>query len=197
MNKKQSKSNSLCCNFQKGLTLVEMLVAMMMFVITIGAISGIFIFGVRAQRRILATQELLDQTSFVLEYMGRALRMAKKDTSGCVATAGNNYDLTNNVIQFLDHNEKCTKFYLDSSFNGRIKKGVWDDSSGVWEIMDLTSSALRVNFLRFSLYGNPQNDELQPRVTISLDVSGRETGFGGRPRVQMQTSVSQRNLDIQ
>jgi prepilin-type N-terminal cleavage/methylation domain-containing protein len=175
----------------KGLTIIEMLVAVTMFSIAVGAISGIFISGIRTQRRVLATQELLDQTSYVLEYMGRALRMAKKDLTGtCITTTGNNYELTAEGITFIDHTEdsNCTEFILDGV---QIKKRIGVDT---W---DLTSSALQVNFLRFNLSGEPQTDNLQPIVTIFLDVSGRETGFGGRPRIQIQTSVSQRNLDIQ
>jgi prepilin-type N-terminal cleavage/methylation domain-containing protein len=188
----------------RGLTLIEMLVAVTMFAITIGAISGIFISGIRTQRRVLATQELLDQTSYVLEYTGRALRMAKKQTAelvaahpelaDCLSLNGLNYEPITDGIKFIDHNDNCTEFYLGG---GQIKKGVWNDSLGVWEIGDLTSSALQVNFLRFNLSGESQTDILQPRVTISLDVSGRETGAMGRPKMQIQTSISQRNLDIQ
>ena len=183
----------------KGVTLIEMLVAVTMFAIAVGAISGIFISGIRTQRRVLATQELLDQTSYVLEYMGRALRMAKKDLTGaCITTAGNNYELIADVIQFIDYSGKCTKFYLDnSSGQTTIKKAVWNDVLSFWEAWDLTSSALQVNSLRFNLSGESQSDNLQPIVTIFLDISGRETGLGGRPKIQTQTSVSQRDLDFQ
>lgn len=176
----------------KGLTIIEMLVAVMMFSIAVGAISGIFISGIRTQRRVLATQELLDQTSYVLEYMGRALRMAKKDLTGVCITAGKNYEITTEGgIQFIDHTliGNCTEFVLDGV---QIKKRIIGGDT--W---NLTSSALQVNFLRFNLSGESQADNLQPIATIFLDISGRETGFGGRPKIQIQTSVSQRNLDIQ
>jgi prepilin-type N-terminal cleavage/methylation domain-containing protein len=66
---------------EKGFTLVEMLVAIFIFTLTLGAIVSLFISGVRGQRNALATQRLLDQTSYSLEYMSRALRMTARPSA--------------------------------------------------------------------------------------------------------------------
>jgi len=177
----------------KGVSLIEMLAAVAIFAITVGAISGIFISAVRSQRRILATQELLDQTSYVLEYMGRALRMAKKDTAGsCLTTCGANCNYENpggNIsrIKFIDYNNVCTEYFLDTA-TGQLKKTAGGTTS------ELTSTKLTVNSLKFNLSGESGNDTLQPRVTIFLDILGR--GTTERPEIQIQTSISQRPLDV-
>jgi len=179
----------------KGVTLIEMLAAVAVFSITIGAISGLFISGIRSQRRVLATQEILDQTSYVLEYIGRAIRMARKDLTGtCLTALQTNYESnppTNNSIKFIDYNGNCTTFYLDTATN-QIKKTVGATTS------ELTSTKLQINSFKVNLSGKdqPPTDYLQPKVTIFLEISGRETGTG-RPKIQIQTSISQRSLDVQ
>ena len=172
----------------KGLTLIETLVAVTIFAIIVGAISGLFISAIRTQRRVLATQELLDQTSYVLEYMGRTLRMAKKDKDGdCTGTAEKNYiSLGVDNIWFMDYNGDCVGF---DNTDYQIKKYT---ASGIF---DLTSSKIKVNTLKFIISGdNLPDDKFQPRVTIFLEAEGREAA-GSRPKVQIQTSISQRNLD--
>jgi len=178
----------------KGVTLIEMLVAVTMFGIIVGAISGLFISGIRSQRRVLSTQELLDQTSYVMEYMGRALRMAKKDLTGTCIPVKTNYQTnppTDNWIKFIDYNGICTEFFLDTA-NKQLKKTAGGAT------LPLTSTKLQVNSFRISLSGaeQPPTDYLQPRVTIFLEVLGREAA-GSRPKIQIQTSISQRNLDVQ
>lgn len=190
----------------KGQTLIEMLATVAIFSIIIGAISGLFISGIRIQRRILATQELLDQTSYILEYMGRALRMARKQlncsktdptTCSCLTAIGYGYgynyeiDPITNGIKFIDYNGICTGFYLDTG-SGEIKKAVGSN------IFPLTSTFLRVNSLKFNLSGEaqPPTDSLQPRVTIFLEIESKKVAELS-PKIKIQTSISQRNLDFQ
>jgi len=174
---------------QKSFTLIELLVSVVIFLIIISMTSGFFVSALRSQRRILPTQELLDQVSYVLEYMGRALRMAKKDLTGSCITAGHNYGTTPNGIKFIDYNNNCTEYYLDA---GQLKKRIGANS---WE---LTSSKIKVNQFRISLSGvaQPPTDNLQPRATIFLEALGRGRE-GEQPKIQIQTTISQRKLDIQ
>jgi prepilin-type N-terminal cleavage/methylation domain-containing protein len=187
--------------FNFGFTLIEMLVAITLFAIIIAAISGIFISTIRSQQKILATQQILDQTSYVLEYMSRALRMAKKDLTGdCIGTAGNNYivllDENDNpsIIRFLNYKGLCQQFQLEDN---QIKERKSTDSTqnNLGGPIELTSPNLYVNFLQFSLSGEaqPPDDFLQPRVTISLEIRKPLVAFS--PYIKIQTSISQRNID--
>jgi len=200
--KKESYAN-------KGESLIEILAAVTVFAITIGAISGIFISAVRSQRRVLATQELLDQTSYVLEYTGRALRMAKKELNAptCLSSNGLNYEIPlayqiggdenlGRGIRFINHlqNDDCQEFFLDGNqLKYKIKIGTVDETT-----LDFTSTKLQVNSLKINLSGKtqPLTDYLQPRVTIFLEIFGRGP-VGEKPKIQIQTSVSQRELDVQ
>jgi prepilin-type N-terminal cleavage/methylation domain-containing protein len=177
----------------KGVTLIEMLAAVAIFSIIVGAISGIFISAIRAQRRVLATQELLDQTSYVLEYMGRALRMAIKDdidsggvVKNCLTGDKVNYETISNGIKFRNYHNECQTFYLDSN---RLK-----ESRNTVENY-LTSEKITVQKFKINLSGETQTDTIQPRVTFFLEALGRGA-TGEQPKIQIQTSISQRNLDV-
>jgi prepilin-type N-terminal cleavage/methylation domain-containing protein len=187
---------------KKGVTLIEILVAVALFSITVGAILGLFISGIQTQRRILVTRELLDQTSYVLEYMGRYLRMAKKDLTGkCLGTAGTNYkifyDVLNNpsIIRFLNYQGFCQQFRLEGN-EIKVLQSSDATEANLVPVAPLTSASLRINSLKFYLSGDAPGDILQPMVTIFLEIQG-----GGiaatQPKIQIQTSISQRNLNTQ
>jgi len=167
----------------KGFTLIEMVVAVAVFTLLVSAGSGIFLSSIKAQRQSLATQEVLDQTSYLMEYMSRALRMAKKDLAGvCTGTAKLNYVFEGQCIKFMNYQDECQQFCLDDI---RIK-----NEAGVY----LTSGNLNVSSFEVNLLGQyqPPTDALQPRMTIFLTIQGKEQSI-----LKIQTTISQRNPDVQ
>ncbi len=172
---------------KKAFTLIELLTVIAIFSLVSGTIVGIFISAVSAQRKILATQEMLSQISYVLEYMGRAIRMAKKDLDGnCIPQKTNYYQATTSEIKFENSKGKCQRFFLDQN---QIK----EEKAGT--ILPLTSG-IKINSLKFNITGKdqPPVDDWQPRVTISIEAEGRGKN---PPKIQIQTSVSQRDLDVE
>lgn len=175
--------------FYAGFTLIELLVGISVFVIITGTISTALISLMRVMRRSMAEQEILLQLSYTLEYMGRALRFAKKDTNGACLPAGWNYENPGgniSAIRFINHlqGDDCQRFFLQSGTLKYRKAGV---------DYDLTSPSLRVEELRFQLYGQAEGDQLQPRVTVLLRIRHIPTSL----EIRIQTTVSQRNLDIE
>lgn len=182
----------------KGFTLIEMLVSIGIFIILTIALTGIFVSSSRVQSRTLATQELMSQSSYVLEYMDRFLRMAKKDVSGsCTGTAGANYnppESISNTITFLDYNNVCHQFVLE---NNQIKEKKF--ISGSWVSAEITSSKVKVNNLKFSVIGGsqPPTNTLQPKITILIDIESKSQIVDPVPKIKVQTTISQRHLDVQ
>jgi len=170
-------------NNKKAFTLVELLVAVAIFAIIGGIASGVFISALRAQRKSLAYQELLSQTSYLMEYMSRALRMARKDITGTCIDAMLNYKIIDSGIAFMNYKGECQKFYLMGSQLKEEKAGV---------ISDLTSGDLQVANFNINLIGQTQTDDLQPRATLFLEIQGKE-----QSKIKIQTMVSQRKLDVQ
>jgi len=192
MMKKTKSKNSA------GFTLIEMLIVALILSILVAAIIGVFVSVVRVQRYTLATQLLLDQTSYNMEYMSRYLRMAKKEQDeNCVSDcpegiSGSNYcyyDLEKEEpgIKFLDGNRKCRAFARKNSSENMLKESV---EGSDW--LPLFSDDFRIDSFNIKVAGDGE-DKLQPRVTFLLDIEADAGGF--TPNMKIQTTVSQRDLD--
>ncbi len=179
----------------KAFTVIELLVAFMIFSLVIGSSISAFLLIVRHQRKVLLKQEIINQTSYATEFMSRALRMAKKDDLGeCLSQGGLNYENTDEEafrIRFINHlqDDECQEFFLE---NGQLKHKR-KISSGQ-ETLDLTSDKFQISSLEFNILGESEQDNLQPRVTFLLEIKAK--GAGDQPGLKVQTTISQRNLDI-
>jgi len=178
----------------KSFTLIELLVTVAIFSLIGGIAAGVFTTGLRAQRKSLASQEILSQTSYLMEYISRALRMAKKDVTGdCLGAiyAKYNYAPITDGIRFLNYTGKCQQFFRDGNI---LKMQVSSDETAVnfGPSLDLTSANLIVNSFNIGPEDSwDQADNDQPRVTIFLEIQGKE-----QAKIKIQTTVSQRNPDI-
>ena len=222
-----------------GFTLIELIVVMAVFLFVIGAAISIFISIVQNQKKVLSEQQLLNQISYVEEYMSKALRMAKAETTeNCLLdTHGANTDYPGYIylltrydaslqafrgIKFINQtgdssgNPICQEFFLDNAVSGDTNaplvlkelKNSTNDSNAV----PLTPSNLQITSARFSINGSNGStftsvscttnskcgasdaDVIQPRVTILLNV--KITGDSQEPNRVIQTTVSQRNLNV-
>lgn len=180
----------------KGFTLIELIVMSGVVVIVITVAIDLFVSIVRYQRKVLAEQEISSQMSYIIEYMARAIRMAKKDSSGaCLGATDTNYVLTlthgDIGIKFINHsdNDVCQEFFRDL-IDQKLK-----ESKNNSEPISLISDNLQVNYFKIKLSGESSSDSFQPRVTISMEIQAR--GAGDQPKKQIQTTISQRNIDSQ
>ncbi|MBU4274233.1 type II secretion system GspH family protein [Patescibacteria group bacterium] len=178
----------------EGFTLIELIVVASIFSLVLFTATDLFISIFQQQRRTLNQQELLNQTSYAVEYISRAIRMAKKDDSGfCLGTPNISYALTreNTGVKFINHSNSdiCQEFFWDS-LTKELKESRYGGTP-----LSLISDHLQVNYLSIELSGESGDDDLQPRVTISMEIQVK--GTGEQPKKQIQTTISQRNLDVQ
>ncbi len=166
--------------------MIEIVVAMGIFALLTGSLSSIFVQALQSQKKTLAIQDVLGQTSYILDYMSRAIRMAKKDIDGACITAKLNYQRTATGIKFLNYDGICQEFFLDSG-DFKLK-----ESKASASPVDLTSANLKINSFNINLSGESQDDTIQPKITLFLDIEGKN-----QVKMKIQTTVSQRNLDIQ
>ncbi|MDO8601415.1 MAG: type II secretion system protein [bacterium] len=182
---------------KNGFTLIEIVVAMGIFALLMGSLSSVFVQALQGQKKTLATQEVLGQASYALDYISRAVRMARKDISGSCLGVNLNYSTTTSRIlsgqtfsgpgiKFLNSSSTCQEFFLDSA-SSTLK-----ESQALMSPVDLTSANLKINSFNISLIGASQNDDVQPKVTLFLDITGKNES-----KIKVQTTISQRNLDIQ
>lgn len=173
----------------KGFTLIEIMLSVTLFSILIVAVLNIFHYSAKAHEKILNSQEILNQTSYIMEYMSRSIRMAQKDIDGaCLGTTGKTYiNPDANSIKFINYDGVCQKFYLDHDILKQSIDGVE---------VPLISSEFKVNLIKFEILGDEIGDNIQPRITIFLDIESDTTDIDKQTQVKIQTSVSQRNLDM-
>lgn len=189
----------------KGYTLIEVMIAVAIFFTVIAGPTGLFIFSLKNQNRILSTREIIDNSSHVFEYMSRALRMAKKEldckgfrdnpeTCSCLTENGYgyNYEITHGGkgIKFKTPQKPsvCQEFFWDTTDN-RLKET--KDGS---EPIALTSDDLEVVSFKFKKFGFEQDDNIQPRVVVFLEITKKNQTQA--PTIKIQTVISQRNLDV-
>ncbi len=168
----------------RAFTLIEMLVVVVIFSIIAASSTGVFVSSLKMQKYNLKQQQLLNQASYFVEYMSRSIRMAKKDTIGCID--GSNFQETVSSIKFATYNGECWRFYLES---GKIKI----NKNGT--IYDFTSNDLNIDSFVVSVVGDVNGDNQQPKVTLSLNIKANNVG-SSTPTLKIKTSISQRNLDI-
>ena len=178
----------------KGFSMVELIVVITVLLLIITTATDLFISMISHQRRVLFSQELLNQTSYAVEYMSRALRMAREEgeSDTCLETTGSNYEITHDGkgIKFINHsnNDICQEFYWNST-EGRLE----ESKNGGVSYIPITSGSLVVNSFNIKLYGDSPDDTEQPRVVLTMDIQFR--GSSDQPRKIIQTTISQRNLD--
>jgi len=176
----------------RGFTLIELLVGILVFSLLLGAMIGILISAISLQKRALVQQDALNQLSFAIEYMSRALRMARKDAGqGCLSSDDLNYENPAGIstIQFINSLQAndCQKFFLSA---GALMYAT--DVNGLNQELPLTSPNFEIDELRFLPAGESgsENPNFQPRVTIFLKASSPLS-------IELQTTISQRNLDVE
>lgn len=182
---------------QNGYTLIEVLVSIAMFFIFVAGPTGFFIMSLKGQIKTLASRELVDSTSYALEYVSRALRMARKDLSGRCLEITTNYEDPSHpqkgeTIQFLNYQDFCQEF-TKGGVELKTQKSTDDSDANFGPSLSLTSGNLKINKAKFKMSGETQNDDLQPRVTVILEIL---TKTQPETRIRVQTTISQRNLDV-
>lgn len=198
----------------KGFTLIEVLASMAIFLVLSVSLVVLFTNSINTQTAILQNQQLLNESGHAMEYMYKAIRMAYRDdgylgnvAGSCTGTANFNYNASaGNSIYFLGYDNpsatyKCIKFYLDTADNKiKIKKstdaGMTYTSADAASAMDLTSNQVKINSggLSFSVSGDSAGN--QPKVTIMMDMLSTSKRVSPIPEIIIQTTASQRNLNL-
>lgn len=178
----------------KGYTLIEIMVTTVIFSLVFGMISGLFALALKAQRRSLASQELLAQTSYVMEYVSRHSRTAQESgvLPGCVA-AGAYYEMPyEGAITFIGNESDpcCWEIFLE---DGRLEQRKTPPTcsspdSGSF----LTSADLEVEEFNVNL-----DDSGQPRLTLFLKIKGKGEKAEEQPVIKIQNTISLRSLDVE
>jgi len=193
-----------------GFTLVELLVSITIFALSIGVIIQLFVFSLHAERRLSDHSQLMNEASYNMEHITRGLRMAAAPAASCIADTNKNYELTTNHtkcdgltpasgVRFVSpvfigavETMDCVEYYEDC-LDGQPTLMEYRRNllTGEEYMLPLTSPEVQLTGFEVSGVGLLRDDQLQPRVTISI-----ETKCGENQKLKLQTTVSKRTLDI-
>lgn len=153
---------------QKGFTIIELMVAMSLFVIVVGISSGVFIRSLRTQRALVSLMAANDNASQTLEQMTREIRI------------GTAFSANGSRLSFTNADNESVAYDLvegKMERNGKV----------------LTASNVLVKYLSFIVRGADEGDGVSTRVTILLGISAR--GKMESFITRLQTTVAARVLD--
>lgn len=204
-------------NKNKGFTLIEILIALTIFSFMVLAISGIYIAFTKSQARTKTSQQLLNDSQYVLEIMAREIRSSEildYNPSGvggrCTELLGSHYA---DCILLLRPNGSVVAFAAEDGSVSGYRELIYvvldcnlDYSSCTWDT-DYASTVLispNLNDIELSPGGlsfnispstNPYDDidsNQQPIVTIKLNTEYASTKRIEQIDYHLQTSVSSR-----
>jgi prepilin-type N-terminal cleavage/methylation domain-containing protein len=177
-----------------GFTLIEMMVAVSLFITAITLAVGIMAGVTEVQRKTALLQQLQDDIRFSLELMTKEMRMGTDfSTIGC----GEGGIFFNTFFNPANKVEQRA-YFLESGRMMRIQK----DAGVLINCADaepFTADSVSVANLGFILRGtNPLMGarDGQPRVTISISVEANHPSIRQRSYFNIQTTVVQRLRDI-
>ncbi|MBL7057706.1 prepilin-type N-terminal cleavage/methylation domain-containing protein [Patescibacteria group bacterium] len=178
----------------KGVTLIELMVSVALFAITIVAVTQIFITLLNGQKNAIAARNLQENIRFAFEVMAKELRMARIDDGICSEIDNNKvydndagYNESAVYLKFKNYHNECVKYYLEDD---RIKI----DRDGVSGFM--TPDEIKVSNLKFLVKdangGSGANSREQSIVTLRMDIEAINTKAIYAQEMQIQTSISSR-----
>lgn len=158
----------------KGYTMIELLVALSIFVIVVVVVLGLFSTAIKGQRKVISQQNVQENARFLLEFMAKEIRMS-------TITSGNG---TSGSLTLIRSDGDSVTY---SVVSGKIYRNSGQVSSD--EVMVIG------NFYVEGV-GAGISDNQQPKVVIALEVQGVGTKAEEQSKINIQTTLSQRNLDL-
>ena len=168
----------------RGVTLLELMVSISLFAITILMATQIFKSVIDGQRTAIASQEMQESVRYAFERMGKEIRTAVKDPSGaCNAAPGKVYrvDASGEGITFLNYKNKCIHYYID---NKRLAI-----QRNAEPMQYITPSNIIITKPRFVLTNN--SDSVQAKVLIRLQMEILVKNRG-KQKLSVETILSSR-----
>ncbi len=162
-----------------GFTIIELMVAMTLFLVLIGIAIGGFINALRTQRAVVELMAANDNASLTMEQMAREVR-----------TGYYFVKVSDGELKFVNA-YNVTVFYRLNE--GAIERGTQDIFLQT-KYKKITADNLRVVGFKIDLLGAEAGDGYPPRVTISLSVTGKSK-YLEDVSVNVQTTISSRLMD--
>ncbi len=167
---------------QSGVTLLELMVSVSLFALTIVMASTIFQAVVQSQREAIVSQEMQENMRYSFEKLGKEIRTAQRDKAGTCLPSGRVYWTDGTKLEFLNYHQQCVCYYLDS---GRLMISGHGCSGG----LPLTPAKITISNLAFKITDSAS--DTQALVTMKMHINVFVQGTIDE-NIDMQTSLSSR-----
>jgi prepilin-type N-terminal cleavage/methylation domain-containing protein len=168
--------------FQDGVTLIELMVSVTIFVIILLATTQIFQMVITSQRLAIASQDMQESIRYTFDKMSKEIRMAIKDNTGLCAGAGKIYKLNaaENELTFYNYRSHCVRYFISA---GRLSR---QEDAGAAQY--ITPSNLNISKLKYRLDNTAVG--FQQRVLMRFQMEVNKSGQ--TQKMIVQTSLSSR-----
>jgi prepilin-type N-terminal cleavage/methylation domain-containing protein len=159
---------------QQGFTIVELLVAMTLFVVVISIAITTFLSALKTQRAIVALVSINDNAGLFIEQMAREVRRGRNFSNP-----------TDSILRFTSGRGEAVTYQLT---DGRIERQV---DNGLFVAQ--TASNVKIEDARFVVIDHDGDIAVWPRVTLSLRVASKSPELDN-VYTDIQTTISPRVL---
>jgi prepilin-type N-terminal cleavage/methylation domain-containing protein len=177
----------------RGFTLIEMIVSVAVFAIVMVAVAGAYLNLINIDRETRGMNDLVNNLSFSLDSMGRAIRTGTHYQCGgpgggnCASTPSSEFTFVNSSGQ--------TVTYLLNTTTHEIGACVNTSLCTVSSATYITDPRINVTSLAFYVKGSGSGDTLQPIVTFVMHGT-LSTGPANSVAFTIQTTATERGIDI-
>ncbi|TSC69052.1 MAG: hypothetical protein G01um101466_213 [Parcubacteria group bacterium Gr01-1014_66] len=174
---------------RKGFSLLEMMVAMGIFLVVVGLAVNILIQTLMLQRKSAAIQSVVDNTRFTLELMTKEMRTGTSFSNASVCGVA-----SESGIEFETADSQKRRYYFQGD---NLMRLVGIDACA--NARPINGDEVAIDQLGFILEGEstpPLDTDGQPYITIFLRVRSRDPRFGPDTTMNLQTSVAARLRDL-
>jgi prepilin-type N-terminal cleavage/methylation domain-containing protein len=187
------KQNAKKIHIKGGFTLIEMIIAVSLFVVVMVISMGALLSMIDANRKAQALRTVMDNLNFAVENVTREMRVGFDYHCGLFGNFDDPRDCPlggDTIIAFKDSEGELMVFRFE---NGRIEKSV--DSGATYLGITAPEIVIDMDNSRFYVLGSQSNDTLQPKVVMVVRGTAGLTEKV-RTTFNLQTTASQRLLDI-
>jgi prepilin-type N-terminal cleavage/methylation domain-containing protein len=192
---------------QKGITLLELIIAMAIFAVAVISAVEIFQMALQAQRSALSAKNLQENMRYAFEIINKEIRMAYRNdgagndfvcpnpSTGLLYQTSANHD----ELYFRNYHGECVHYFLN---NGQLMITREDPSTNPHTtitnpitpgglVATSTPNGILITNLKFDVI-NGSDTTKQPRVTIMMDIETLDAKINRRQKMKIQTTLSSR-----
>jgi prepilin-type N-terminal cleavage/methylation domain-containing protein len=169
-----------------GVTLLELMVAVSLFSLTMIMATSVFQSVIGSQRDAIISQEMQENMRYSFEKLGKEIRTAQKDGAHSCIPSGKIFWTDGTRLEFLNYHNQCICYRLTG---GRLEVSS-NGCSG--SFLPLTPQKIVISNLGFGVIDSTAS--IQALVTMKMHINVTLPGKANQ-NLDMQTTLSSRFYD--